>query len=794
MPKPPLLSLILGAVASSFLLTSALGAPIPVKSYQSDANGVTFQMSPGLLRIEPVGGRTIHVIYTPADSLPDNPLFAVVKQPAPDAFQVTDSSKAVTVSTTNCSLRIDRGTGALVFLDEKGQPLLSETADGGKNLTPAKVGGFETNTVEDSFVLDPAEALFGLGQQEGGVMNWVGHRIHLQQRNRDIAVPVLVSSKGYGVFWNNPAITDVAVSKSGDPSPVVHWRSIAGTKLDYYVFTGPSVSQVIAEYRELTGAAPLLGKWGYGFWQCKQRYHSQEQLLDTVARYRQMQVPIDGIIQDWLWWYPNPWGSHIWSDRYPDPAAMMDQLHKENVHLLISVWAKFDLGSDNYNELKAADGLFPAVIPYVFPPGKGQWYDPYSAEARKIYWSQLSREIFSKGVDGWWLDASEPELSGHWGELNSYSTKAGPGALVFNAYPLLHTSAIYEGQRAETSQKRVFILTRSGYAGIQRNASVSWSGDINGDWDVFRKQIPNGLNFTLSGIPYWNTDTGGFGSGSPSDPKYAELFTRWFQFSAFCPMFRVHGSATDDAVEPTHRDRPGKEVWQFPPEFEKVLISFDKLRYHLLPYIYSMAWKVTSANDTMMRGLVLDFQNDPKVYNIGDQYMFGPALLVNPVTQAGASTRDVYLPAGTNWTDFWTGETKEGGQTITANAPLETMPLYVRAGSILPYGPNVQSSADPADPIELRIYRGADGAFTLYEDDGTTYDYEKGAYAMIPIAWNEKDKKLTIGARKGSFPGMLAHRTFHVILVRPGEGAGLEQADKPDAEVSYDGTEKTLSF
>jgi alpha-D-xyloside xylohydrolase len=772
---------------SLLLAAHSDAASLPIQSYQADTAGVTFSTHPGLLRIEPVGGRTFHVIYTAGDSLPTNPLFAVEKQPAADPFQVKEDATTVTLTSTHCGVHIDRSTGALTFLDEKGQPFLSETPDG-KSVVPGKVGSLDTNTVEDRFVLDPTEALYGLGQQEGGVMNWVGHSAHLQQRNRDIAIPVLVSSKGYGVFWNNPAVTDVTVSKSTDPNPTVDWKSIAGTKLDYYVFAGPTVPQVIADYRELTGAAPLLGKWGYGFWQCKQRYGSQQQLLDTVAKYREMKVPIDGIIQDWLWWYPTPWGSHIWSDRYPDPTAMMDQLHKENVHLLISVWARFSLGSDNYNELNTAGCLYPQVFP---DNGKCQWYDPFNANARKTYWSQMSREIFAKGVDGWWLDASEPELTAHWGEINNYTTGSGPGALVANAYPLMHTTAVYAGQRAETSNKRVFILTRSGYAGIQRNSSVSWSGDIVGTWGVFRQQIPNGLNFSLSGVPYWNTDTGGFFDDAPSKPGYPELFTRWFQFSAFCPMFRVHGDATQGYDEPPRHDRPGKEMWQFPPDVEKTLIAYDNLRYHLLPYIYSVAWQVTSANDTMMRALIMDFQGDHMVSNIADQYMFGPAIMVNPVIEPGAKTRFVYLP-WTSWTDFWTGETLPGGQTITAQTPLETLPLYVRAGSIIPYGPSVQSSADAADPIELRVYPGANGTFTLYEDDGATYDYEKGAHATIPFTWDDTAKKLTIGARHGSFPGMLNERTFRVVFVRPNHGAGLDTTEKPDAEIRYTGIEQSV--
>jgi alpha-D-xyloside xylohydrolase len=373
-------------------------------------------------------------------------------------------------------------------------------------------------------------------------------------------------------------------------------------------------------------------------------------------------------------------------------------------------------------------------------------------------------------------------LNVHWGEFRDLQTAAGPGAKVFNAYPLLHTASVYQGQRAENSEKRVFILTRSAYAGQQRNAAVTWSGDIQGTWDVYQRQIPDGLNFTYSGIPYWNTDIGGFFGHDPADPTYAELFTRWFQFGSFCPMFRVHGT-----------NQP-KEMWRFSPQTEAILIKFDRLRYHLLPYIYSTAWKVTHENSSMMRGLVMDFQNDPKVRSIPDQYLFGPAIMVNPVTAAGAATRDVYLPAGTSWIDFWTGENVAGGQTISAKAPIETLPLYVRAGSIIPYGPDVQYAAEKVDPIELRVYRGADGAFNLYEDENDNYDYEKSVYATIPFSWNEKNQVLIIGKREGQFPGMLTKRTFRIVWVSPGHGIGVDSTTGADAEISYTGDPVQVSF
>ena len=911
---------------SSFLKAS----PMEVKSVQRNQTGVTMQMDAGVLQLQVCGGRTIHVLYSPSGNLPKVPTgFAVQKQPDPGAFDLTGAGDTVALTTAQCSVQVDKKTGALTFLGHDGKPYLRETPTGGKILTPATVAGIQTNTVDQTFVLDPTEGLYGLGQHPTGVMDYVGTTVHLEQQNMDTAVPVLISSKGYGVFWNNPAITDVTISPASQANPTVEWKSESGNKIDYYVFYGPDLDQVIADYRELTGAVPMFGRWAWGFWQCKEHYATQQELLDVAAKYRQMKVPIDGIIQDWFYWDPHPWGSHQFdANRYPDPAALTRTLHAEDIHIIISVWAKFAPGSKNVQALQQAGDLLGSTDPDARK--KEQFYDPFKPAARKLYWDQMNRELFADGFDGWWLDASEPELNSNWGEFRDYKTAAGPAAAVYNAYPLMHTSGVYQGMRAAHPSKRVFILTRSAYAGQQRNAAVTWSGDLQGTWDVFKKQIPDGLNFTYSGIPYWNTDTGGFFGGDPQDPSYAELFTRWYQFSAFCPMFRVHGT------------RQPKEMWRFPDATEKILIDYDKLRYHLLPYIYSVAWKVTHENYTMMRGLVMDFPHDPKVVTITDQYMFGPALLINPVTkpmfappafeipsslwidsesQPGAltgtyfdgnnfdrrkvrrrdgaisfnwdnsppdpqlprtnfsarwegslqtlgageytfvmsaddgmrlwidgkmviedwnarpvatrvakvnlpantrvpvkieyfqntgdatidlkwvppgsapwnPTRDVYLPAQSAWVDFWTGETVAGGQTIQAPAPIEHSPVYVRAGSIIPYGPDVQNAMVPEDPIELRVYRGADGAFTLYEDENDNYDYEKGVYATIPFTWDDKKQVLTIGARNGHFPGMLSKRTFRVVWVSPNHGVGLENTAVPDKVISYDGTAATIS-
>jgi alpha-D-xyloside xylohydrolase len=895
-------------------------AAIPVSSFSRDADGVTMKMKPGVLRLEVFSPAVIRVTYAPGEKQPSNHSLCVIEKPGRAHWKVSETKEDVILSTDELQARVNRVTGAVGFFDKNGKPVMAEES-GGKSLVPNKVGGISTLRSTDKFELAPDEAIYGLGQHQQGVMNNVGHRVKLLQENREVAVPVLVSSRGYGVLWDNSAVTEVNVGtgqeetipgaqlfdenghpggltacyyrgdnfnepvrtnvdaqvdhdwsknppadlphdhysvrwdgfveadKSGDytfaataddgvrlwidgkevvndwsaraaetftakvhfdansrhcirmeyfqytggavarlawqlpaTNEAVTWSSEAADAIDYYFMYGPDLDQVISGYRELTGAAPMMAKWGWGFWQCKERYKSQQELLDVVARYRAMQVPLDGIIQDWQYWSPNPWGSHKFdTNRYPNPKEMMHELHTNHVHALISVWAKFDVGCSNAKELGQAGGLYPEVTPYVYPPGKGQWYDAFNPVARKIYWQQISRSLFADGFDGWWLDASEPELSGKWGEFRDFKTAAGPGANVFNAYPLEHTSGVYHGQRAESSAKRVFILTRSAWAGQQRNAAVTWSGDIQGNWDVFTKQIPAGLNFVASGIPYWNTDTGGFFGGDPEDPKYAELFTRWFQFSAFCPMFRVHGTG-----------KP-KEMWCFDTNTENILIRYDKLRYHLIPYIYSVSWMVTRGGYTMMRPLVMDFRSDTNVFDIPDQYLFGPALMPCPVTVAGATRRNVYLPSGTTWYDFWTGQTNAGGQTIRAAAPIDTLPLYVRAGSVIPYGPAIQYAMQTNNPIELRVYGGADGKFTLYEDEGDNYDYEKGKYATIPISWNEARHTLEIGKRKGEFPGMSKERTFNIVWVSAGHGVGMPSTEKPDAVVHYHGAAVKVS-
>jgi alpha-D-xyloside xylohydrolase len=585
---------------------------------------------------------------------------------------------------------------------------------------------------------------------------------------------LLLSSQGYGLYWNN----DSRSRFNNRFANYMYITSEVADNIDYYFFYGPDFDRIIAAYRELTGQAPMFGKWAYGFWQCKNRYKSQEEILGIAKKYRDLHIPVDNIVQDWFWW--NRKGEHVFNKNYPDPKGMIDQLHAENFHLMISVWPFFEPGSAVYDEMEKR-GWFVDKFKFAKPPYHTNGmavYDATNPEARKYYWQLMDKALFNIGVDAWWLDTTEPETEGQEENiLLGHKLAAGSGNRYVNIYPLMTTGAVYDGQRSASDKKRVFILSRSAFAGDQRYGVTAWSGDINSDFFSFRRQIPAGLNFALSGIPYWTTDIGGFVSADPGDPAYRELFIRWFQYGTFNPILRVHGTRKTDQ----------NELWSYGPDAQKILVSFDRLRYRMLPYIYSLAWKTTSESYTPMRPLVMDFRSDVRAQNIGDQFMYGPAFLVSPVTEPDATTRRLYLPQA-KWYDFWTGSTIGGGKTIDASAPLDRLPLYIRAGSILPLGPDEEWSTEkPADPIELRIYRGADADFTLYEDENDTYNYENGAYATIPLHWDEAKQTLTIGDRKGQFPGMKESRTFQVVFAGEHHGAGINPEGRPDKTVTYSG-------
>jgi alpha-D-xyloside xylohydrolase len=819
-----------------------------VKEARRDAGGVTIRTANGTMRVEVCGDRVVHVVASPTSEIP-SPKVPVVTQPCrANDFQFRVGKDEIKLSTAALTVTIDAATGALSFLSRDGRPVLSEPREGGKAFDVPSVFEAKAWQVQQSFLSPADEALYGLGQHQEGIFDVRGVPIRLSQANTNISIPFLLSSRGYGILWNNASLTDfnpadqsVAIDPStgkgkfttgakgvygfvltGDnrdqlvlrvngqpvidlqntwtpttasgfvalqanteyevtalggkggvqlavrpPQDTTTFRSEVGQAVDYYFFYGPELNRVVSDYRRLTGEAPLFPKWAYGYWQCRERYHSQQEILDTAAEFRRRKIPVDVLVQDWLYWGKYGWNALKFDEeRYPRPKEMLDQLHADDLHLMISVWSKFGEDTDVYKRMKARSLLIPG----------DSWVDVFNPQARSAFWSELKDGIFRDGIDGWWMDASEPEYDA----LHGKQTFLGSGVSVRNAYPLYVTQAIYEGQRATTDRKRVVILTRSAFAGQQRYAAASWSGDISADWITLRRQIPAGLSFSMSGLPYWTTDVGGF--FRPKDQytsdAYHELLVRWFEYGAFCPVFRVHGYQSN------------AELWNYGPRVEGILRQYDELRYRLLPYIYSAAWGVTKNGETLMRALPLEFSSDGDARRVSDQFMFGPALLISPVTTEGATGRTLYLPAGNDWIDFWTGKRVRGGQSITAEAPLDRIPIYAKAGSIIPFGPHAESASAKPDPIELRVYAGAAADFTLYEDGGDSYDYERGAYSEIPIHWDEAGL-LTIGNRRGSFPGMLKHRTFRVVVVGPGYGTGVASSSEPDATIEYKG--KTTS-
>ena len=759
----------------------------PVTAVKQSRSGATVSFkSGGTLKLEVCTESIVHVTYSPTATFPANKEYVVTKTDWPTVdVKIDDAEKVATLSTSAVRVTVGKEDGGITFSVPGNDRLFR---DGKRMMTPVTVNRektYRSETVVEMY--GTREGFYGLGQHQAGVWNYHGASVDLSQENTEIAVPMLLSSNGYGIFWNNTSRTRV----NNRFVHVMYISSEVADTIDYYFVYGPEFDKIVAGYRELTGQVPMFGRWAYGFWQCKNRYKSQEEILAVARKYRDLHIPVDNIVQDWFWW--NRKGEHIFNKNYPDPKGMIDQLHKDNFHLMISVWPFFEPGSKEYAEMDRLGYFIDRTkIPHLPYHQQGMAaYDPTNPGARKYYWDLMDKGLFKLGADAWWLDTTEPETEGQEESiLLGHKIAAGSGDRYANIFPLMTTKAVYEGQRSASDQKRVFILSRSAFAGAQRNSVTAWSGDVLSDWLSFKRQIPAGLNFSVSGLPYWTTDIGGFiGNplGSPSDPAFRELFIRWFQFGAFSPVFRVHGT----------RSNPDEnELWSYGPEAQKILLQYDNLRYRLLPYIYSLAWKTTSEAYTPMRPLVMDYRTDVNAQNIGDQFMYGPAILVNPVTEPGATERHMYLPKA-KWYDFWTGTpvemAKESGRFIDAAAPLDRMPLYVRAGSIVPMGPEEEySNQKPADPIELRVYAGADADFTLYEDEGDTYNYEKGTYATIPIHWNDSTQTLTLGDRKGSFPGMLDKRTFNFVLVREDHGAGVEPVVSAQT-IQYSGTQVAAS-
>lgn len=896
------------------------------------------------VRLQVVSDRIIHVSAGAGDTLSATPsLMVTVSGRDNIKWDAVENDKEVILTTNALSVTVALHSGQVAFRDKAGNIILQEASGGGKAFHPVTYGNKPLYRIRQLFESPEDEAFYGLGQHQTGLMNYKNKDVDLTQYNSVAAVPFVVSSRNYGILWDNYSITRFGddrphqqlsglTGKDGkpgltatyadrkDPAKIYvqqseskidydflhalqripaafpmdkgkvtweghitsnedgahkfyastsgyikiwldgklvldRWRegwnpgpsvftadfskgrkkairvewipessqafvslkwltptpealrgkmcfsSEAGEKIDYYFMYGENMDEVISGYRQVTGKATMLPKWAMGFWQSRERYKTQEEILQTVAEFRKRRIPLDNIVLDWSYWIEDAWGSQEFDPaRFPDPKGMIAQLHeKYNTHFMISVWPKFYEGLDTYKMFAEKNWLYPQNIinrqrDWI---GKGYvstFYDAFQPDARKLFWNIVDQKLFKLGVDAWWLDATEPDILSNASieerkQLMS-PTAIGPAEQYFNTYSLLNARGIYEGQRATKPDQRVYILTRNANAGIQRYAAAAWSGDISARFDELERQIPAGLNLCLSGLPWWTTDIGGFfvedkydqpDPGGEDLKEWQELNARWYQYGAFCPLFRAHGQY------------PYREVFNIAPEESDVyqsIVYYNRLRYKLMPYIYSLAGKTYHNDYTVMRALPMDFPSDTAVRNIADQFMFGPSLLVNPVYHYQARERKLYLPSGAGWYDFYTAVYLPGGQHITAPAPLERMPLYVKEGAILPFGPDIQYTGEkPADTISLYVYTGRDASFRLYEDENTNYGYEEGRFLNIPIRWQEASRTLTIGAQEGSFPGMLKKRWFRIVYINPGEAA-----EKDGGMITYTGKAQTKTL
>ena len=707
------------------------------------------------------------------------------------------------------------GIGRLTFTDKKGNVLLRE---GGSAFRPITEGVDKGRyRVIQSFELDEQEPIYGLGMLQNGKMNQRGENRRMMQSNQEDYAHFFQSIKGYGVFWDNYSPTAL-----NDDGRTLKLESEVGELVDYYFIYGGDADGVISGMRWLTGKVPMLPLWTYGFHQSRERYVSSSQLLDVVDTYQKTGVPLDGIIQDWQYWGSN----YVWNamefgnEEFANYQEMIDRVHQQGKHLNISVWASFGPMTKPYRDLSEKGLLYDFQTwpqsgltfwpPRMDYPSGVRVYDPFSKEARDIYWRHLSR-LHQTGIDAWWMDSTDPDhLDFKESDLDQVRPMTDPVSgkeqqaswrSMRNLFPLATVEGVYNHQRAVDKNKRVFILTRSYFAGQQRTGANTWSGDVNSRWDVLRKQVPLCLNYTLTANPNVNTDIGGFFAGAyntkgsqsgTKNPQYHELYVRWMQFGLFCPMMRSHG--TEVWRELNYYGKPGESVYD-------ALLSAIKMRYQLLPYIYSTSWQVHQNDDSFMRALMMDFKDDPKTLDNNREFLFGRSLLVAPIVEAlythekiqkdvtadwtAKKTYDVYLPQGTQWYDYWTNERLEGGQTVKADGTLAHCPVYVKAGSILPLCKKEVMNANIADwqTLDMIVYPGADAVFTLYEDEGDNYNYEQGAYSTITLQWNDRKRMLTIGKREGSFKGLLENRTFRIQL--PGGDVKIVEYNGSKVEVKF---------
>lgn len=908
-------------------------------------NGVEIHTPAMKYRVQYYADNIVRILKWKPESTPEKKSLSVIVSEVKEIpISLIEGTDSITLQSGKIRVVVDLKKSKISYYNTVDDAMLLD--EGITVFSPVIYGSDSSYSVRQNFVLNTQEGIYGLGQHQSGDMNYRGKTVSLVQSNTEAVNPFLISTAGYGILWDNYSKTIYADNGKSNASL---WSDVADN-IDYYFVAGNSMDEVIAGYRKLTGQAPMYGKWAYGYWQSKEHYDTQAELMTVAEKYRKLKIPIDNMIQDWDYWNGAAnWGGMFFDKTlFPQPVEMVDRLHAMNFHIIISIWPALGPNTDVYKEMEKKGFLYAPVGWAGF-----KYYDAFNPAANQLYWKYLKKGLYSVGLDGWWIDSTEPDIvNALTKESTDYEMKKvgsnylGSWARYMNAFSLVMTDDIYKSWRAETSDRRAYILTRSTYAGQQRNAATTWSGDIGASWQVYQHQITAGINHCMSGIPYWTFDIGAFVLGAydgvfcngGKDPAYQELYTRMFQFGTFTPIFRSHGSETP------------REIWEM-GEFTNTLIRFDNLRYRLMPYIYSQAWKVTSEGYTLMRGLPMDFSNDKNTYSLDDQYMFGPSLMICPVTEfmyhhppeatvligeeyfktndgkpglsvkyykdnkyktlgketiekdinvfwytgrpdyvsdsmfairwegnlmpkesgtyqfhlksfdakriilngdtlkmvytsveqytelidlkageaysfvletenssTGAArmqlfwktpavfasektkitkdkTRSVYLPEGQSWIDFWKGKTIEGGQTITSNAHIDIIPILVKAGSIIPMGPFVQYATEkPGAPIELRIYPGADGHFTLYEDENDNYNYEKGVYSTIDFHWNNKGKQLTIGQRKGEFPGMIKDRIFNIIVVREGHGTGIEITGKADKSINYSGKEQVVNL
>jgi len=748
--------------------------PADLQTLQT-GTGFTAHNERETLEVAVCGDALVHVTSRPVEApaaAEAQPWLLAKSDACPGApFQFSLANGVTTLTTSRLVVTLSERDGSLTFKNAEGETLVRERGNLPRTYLPSQASGLYH--IEDRFGPDATEALYGLGQHQNGMFNYRGSVVELGQNNTDIAIPLLVSSKGYAIFWNTASFSYI-----DNRFPLeLNLESMAAPQIDYYVLYGPQMDAILHQYRSMTGHAPLFPEWAYGLFQSKDRYRTQPEILSIAAGYRSRHIPMDAIVQDWYWWKEGGKGDPVFNSGYTDVPAELKTLHDEHVHAMISAWAMMDATAENYKQ----------IVAKRFDVSPAQIYDPSNPAAADFFWNQFVGKLFAQGWDAFWLDSSEPEEAWPYvGDaiLRNKQLHIGPGLEYTNAFPLLHTGEVQEHWKQADSSKRVFLLTRSAFAGQQRNGAAVWSGDVYSSWWALRRQVPAGLNFALSGYPYWTTDIGGYHplfAGQSSQPAYQELYARWFEYGAFCPVFRTHG----------HRD--ANELWTYDKVFP-ALLAVDHLRYRLLPYVYSLAWKVTSEDYTIQRPLVMDFRQDPATWEIGDQFMFGPAILVSPVLTEHSTSRSVYLPSGAGWYDFWTGERTAGGAAVTVPAPLDRIPLAVPAGSILPLGPVIEYAGQATDPTELRIYPGADANFTLYEDEGDSYRYEQGARATIDLHWNDAARTLTVGARQGSYPGMAAGHTFNVVMVSAGHGVGGDATASPDKTIQYTGASVEAKF